>query len=334
MFSKYWRNYPWFLQLILFVILTYVLYTFFALIALSILPKLTGYNLTDIIDVDEKSPSGKINASLIAQMVIHLGSFMIPAILFANLTHPRPFQYLGLRKPGKPVQWPLVVLVMLGAIPVMIWLENIFATVGLGGHTAKVLQEKNETLTGAYLNMPTFGSFLFAFLVMAIVPALGEEMLFRGVFMRLFHKGSMSMRLRKAQSGGFQVSTKNHIVFPLLLTSLIFAAVHFTVYGFVSIFIAGLLLGLIYYLTGSLWCSILAHLINNGLQIILIYMANGNATLQAAMKANTLPVYLPVSGALVCAGALYLLWKNSTPLRADWSVDFTAAELSDTIAQS
>lgn len=328
MFSKYWRNYPWFLQLILFIIMIFVVATFFVAVLNVLLPKLTTYSLVDIVDINESSPHRKVMASLTAQLIIHLGTFMIPALLFANLTHPKPFRYLGLRKPGKSIQWLWVILLMLGAIPVMIWLETFFASIGLGGAAAKTMQEKNEALTNAYLTMPDFGSFAFTFLVMAIVPALGEEMLFRGIFMRLFHKARMSMQVRKYHDDMKRVN-KNHMVLPLLLSAIIFAAMHSSVYGFLSIFIAGLLLGLIYYLTGSLWCSILAHLINNGLQIAIVYFGSNSAVFQEAVKANTIPFYLPIIGAAVSAGALYMLRKDSTPLPPIWSVDFTAEELAE-----
>ena len=117
------------------------------------------------------------------------------------------------------------------------------------------------------------------------------------------------------------------MIFPLFITSLLFALIHFAPYSIVPIFFAGLLLGLIYYLTGSLWCSILFHFLNNGLQIALEYYGNSNKSVQTIMDSNSLPLYLPLAGALMVAIALYILFKTKTPLAPGWENDFTAEEL-------
>jgi membrane protease YdiL (CAAX protease family) len=157
--------------------------------------------------------------------------------------------------------------------------------------------------------MGSYSDFLKVFFVIAVLPALGEEMLFRGLLMKFAKKHSKSM------------------VLPLVITSLLFAGVHFNVYGFVSLFFAGLLLGLVYYLTGSLWCSILFHLIINGSQIALLYFGNGNKTIKDIIESNTLPAYIPLVSLLVFAGSFYMLIKNKTPLPEGWEKDFTAEEL-------
>ncbi|MBP1652085.1 MAG: Abortive infection protein, partial [Bacteroidetes bacterium] len=58
----------------------------------------------------------------------------------------------------------------------------------------------------------------------------------------------------------------------ILITALLFSAVHMQWLSFVPRVILGFLLGVIYYLTGNLWLSILAHSINNGLQVVLMYL--------------------------------------------------------------
>ncbi len=119
------------------------------------------------------------------------------------------------------------------------------------------------------------------------------------------------------------------MAFPIGITALMFALVHFSVYGFVPIFISGVLLGLVYYLTGSLWCSILFHLLNNGLQIVAVYVGKTNPTVDKIIEGNTVPAYLLIGGLFLFIGSFYLLWKNRTPLPADWAIDFTKEELAE-----
>ncbi|XZF13530.1 lysostaphin resistance A-like protein [Chitinophagaceae bacterium MMS25-I14] len=307
-----------------------IMYTFLLAMIMTFLPRY-GLNLPDVISINAKSPHNLIETSLLVQFIMHMSMFMIPALLFSYVTHPRPAEYLGLRKPGKPVQWLLVILIILGAIPVMIAIEAFCEKIGIGGGTVRDWQQKSKDLTEAYLNMQSVGDFIKVFAVMAIVPALGEEMAFRGILMRMLHK-ICSKGVIVLGSGYAPGTVKSKMRCPIVISAIIFSLFHFSVYSFVSIFIAGLLLGIIYYLTRSLWCSILAHLINNGLQIFLIYAFGNSPVMKAMAESNNLPWYLPAGGALLCGGALYLLWKNRTPLTPDWSVDFSREELAEDIA--
>jgi membrane protease YdiL (CAAX protease family) len=161
----------------------------------------------------------------------------------------------------------------------------------------------------AFLNIPDFYSFMRGLLIMAIIPALGEEMFFRGVLMRFVKKRSRTM------------------LAPILTSAALFALAHSNVYGLPSIFSAGILLAVIYYLTGSLWCSIFAHLLFNGLQVILSYAGSNNAAIKAFMSTNTVSYPLVIGSILVFCVSFYLLWKNRTPLAPNWTDDFAPGEL-------
>jgi len=242
------------------------------------------------------------------QLIGSIGMFLLPAFLFAFLTHPSPAKYLGLRLPGKPVHWLLVVLIFLGAIPVMSWLQTMMGHINFSA-SVKGSQKINDDMFAAYLTMPTISDFIKIFFVFAILPAFGEELFFRGVIMRLAKKRSTTM------------------LFPIVFTSLVFAISHTNIMGLPSIFLAGVLLSLIYYYTGSLWCSMLAHLLNNGFQIILIYLSHGNSAIKDIANGNSLPAYLPLAGAVILVTSFCLLYKTRTPLPHGWESDFTTQEL-------
>ena len=305
MFSKYWRTYPWWLQLILFILMIFTLASFFILITGLIVPKFTGVDTEQLANITDKSPQKLVDGALIAQALVSMGVFLLPALLFAYLDTPRPANFLGLRKPGNNMQMILVVLLMLGFLPIMEGLQSLVKNIDLGPAT-KAAQEQNDNLTNAFLKMDTPWDFIKTFTIMAILPAVGEEMTFRGVLMR------------------FSAKRSRGIVFPILITSLMFAAMHGNITGLPSIFLAGVMLGVIYYLTGSLWCSIVAHMLNNGLQIILIYAFKDNAAMKAA---DTLLVSVIIGGILLFAVSLALLIKYKTPLPRNWTDDFTAEEL-------
>jgi len=276
---------------------------------LTFLPKFSPYSATQLEGITEQSPMALISTVVIVQGLLSIFIFLIPALLFSYLAHPKPAEYLGLRTPGKNIQLLLVILVMLGAMPLLQMIEGFVSHINFGAKV-KAEQAASDSMYSAFLHLPTFASFIRTFIVIAIIPAVGEEMFFRGVLMRFVKKKSRNM------------------VVPVLFTAMVFSYSHTNVYGYLSIFLAGVLLAVIYNITGSLWCSIVAHMFFNGSQVILSYLGNNNAAVKAFLSNESVPVYYIICGALVFGISFYLLLKNKTPLPANWADDFTAEELS------
>lgn len=233
---------------------------------------------------------------------------MVPAITFAYLSHPQPRRYLGLRMPGKNIQVLISLLLIIGAMPILMWIEHAIGKINFG-QQVRDAQAMQENVMKAFMQMPSVGDFIATFFVMAIVPGVGEELFFRGVLMR------------------FAKQRSRHMLMPVLFSAIVFAYAHYNVYGSVSIFIAGVLLACIYNLTGSIWCSIAAHIFFNGSQIILHYVAGRSASVTAFMASDTLPFGYVATGAALFGFSLWWLIKNRTPLPPNWADDFSRQEL-------
>ena len=310
MFNRYLRTYPWWLQLMLFALMVLTLLSFTAVILTAIIPALSGYSLNAVLNPSVQSPKSLINWATFTQAIGNFGGFGLPALLFAYLAHPRAAAYLGMRKPGKNIQWVLIILLAISSIPLSIGLMSLSQQ--LHWHWADVAEKnRNDMLEPILKNMSSPAGLLSVIAVFAVVPALSEELFFRGVIMRFAKKRSKGM------------------VFPILVSAIMFALAHASGYEFVSIFLMGVMLGLIYYWTRSILCSMLFHFLNNGVQIVLTYAAQGNAQLDKAINGNTVPTFAIICAALVFGISLYLLWKNRTPLPRDWAADFTQEELSE-----
>jgi uncharacterized protein len=264
----------------------------------------TPYSLSQLTTLDASSPIGLIKASLGVEGIVHFFMFTVCSLLFAYFTTPRPFAYLGLKAPKNSLHWVLSLTLILGAIPLLVAIENWISMINFGT-AVKAEQKKADDLMSAMLKMPDLVSFARTFLVIAILPAVGEELLFRGILMRFAAKQSRSMLM------------------PVLFSSLLFAGMHTNPYGLLSIFIAGILLAVIYYLTSSIWCGIIAHMFFNGSQIILSYLSGSTPDAGAQ---TSLPWYVIVVGGIIFGGSLYALIKTKRPLPADWADDYSPEE--------
>jgi membrane protease YdiL (CAAX protease family) len=192
---------------------------------------------------------------------------------------------------------------MLGALPLLNELGELMSHLKL----SKALTDQqalNDRIFGAFLTMPTGRSLLLTLAALAILPAVGEELFFRAVLFKLVSKRSRG------------------IISPIVFTAIIFALAHLSIFNLPSIFLAGMLLAFIYYITGSLWCSILAHALFNGTQILITYGARQMPGLKRfAESGQNSAGFLFVAG-VVFIISMMLLIGLKTPLSGSWTDDF------------
>ena len=116
-----------------------------------------------------------------------------------------------------------------------------------------VFDDNAEKITNYFLKMNTLGDLFFNLLVIAIIPAIGEELLFRGYL----------------QQKMTQWLGKPHVA--IIITAILFSAIHMQFQGFLPRFALGLVLGYLFYWSGSLWLPIIAHLLNNAMAVTFAY---------------------------------------------------------------
>lgn len=125
---------------------------------------------------------------------------------------------------------------------------------GALGDYLTMMEKQAEILVKAFTANLTPSTFLLVFVVVAILPAVGEEFVFRGL---------IQTELQRA--------FKNpHVA--IWFAAAVFSAFHLQFFGFLPRLMIGALLGYIYYWSGNLWFPVLAHFFNNGLQVIALYL--------------------------------------------------------------
>lgn len=194
------------------------------------------------------------------QLLSAIGVFIVPPILFGWIVYRKPIASLSLKTFSTPINWLLVLASMVVTMPFMTWLVEFNEQLILPDFLAplenwmKQSEQSAEALTKVFLTFNGVGSFVYILLIVAIVPAVGEELLFRGV-------------LQKIMVSWF----KNYHV-AIWVTAILFSALHMQFYGFLPRMLLGALFGYVFYWSGSLWLPILGHFINNGSVVALSYL--------------------------------------------------------------
>jgi membrane protease YdiL (CAAX protease family) len=135
------------------------------------------------------------------------------------------------------------------ALDLPVWLDAVEQKI-------KLMEENAARLTELFLKSETYGQLAFNLLMIAVLPALGEEFLFRGVLQRLFTEW-----------------TKNKHV-GILIGAFVFSFIHFQFYGFIPRFLLGLYFGYLLIWSSSIWVPVAAHFINNGVAVIYYHFAS------------------------------------------------------------
>ncbi|MDP9229923.1 MAG: CPBP family intramembrane metalloprotease [Bacteroidota bacterium] len=254
----YLKSRPAGVQLLLFVGMAFGIFLVISLVGVVILTNITGISLFEITDAgnwDFKNPNmiTFVRGMLIIQF---LGLFLIPSLLFAYFSDPRPMQYLGLKNPHKAIYFLLGFAVLLLALPLVEWLGTVNREVRFPSGIDKWMENNEKQAADQIqfmLSKNTVKDLIINLIFISGFAAIGEELFFRGVLQRLF------IRIFKNPWAG------------IITTAFIFSAIHFQFYGFIPRFILGILLGVIYWYSGSLLPAILAHFFYDAFFIVLIY---------------------------------------------------------------
>ncbi len=198
-------------------------------------------------------------------------------------------------------QWPLLVFVVLMTViclgpaisPVAEWNAAIQFPEWLNsfGQWAK----DTEATAAALIKLITSNlsplDFIFTFAVIAVIPAIGEELVFRGLIQTEFIR-----------------AVKNpHVA--ILITSILFSGIHFQFMGFVPRLLMGMYLGYLYFWSGNLWIPVLAHFFNNGLQVSGLYLYQKGIISFDVESTDSAPWPLVAAGGLLLLLSMFYLKK-------------------------
>jgi membrane protease YdiL (CAAX protease family) len=225
-------------------------------ISIPIWTNMTGTSYEKMTEgINDPANAGAVK---IIQCITEIVVFFITALLSAHLLSRDPLKLLGYSSNIKMKQAGLVLLIMLAGLFVSSGLSYFNSHLPIPDNWKikfdKAEQEYNSQVE-VILNLKTVGDYLVAVFIMAIIPALCEETLFRGGLQNFLTRGTGKPWLS------------------IIIVSLLFSAAHWSFYGFLYRFFLGLLLGIIYHYSGKIWLNILGHFFNNAIAITVVYIS-------------------------------------------------------------
>ena len=238
-----------------------------------------------------------VSSLRVAQLFQSLGFFVVPPIILAVLWSREPLHWLKVDKKPQPAALLLVLVIMWTAMPAINllgeWNQSVVLPESLSGleESIKSMEADAKLFTEKILAVDTVGGLLFIIGLIALVPAVGEELFFRATIQQLFR-------------------SKMGAIAAIWLTALIFSFIHFQFYGFIPRMLLGALMGYLMVWSGSLWYPIVAHFVNNATVVVVVFAERKgwiNFDLETFGSAGTAAAgYLSI----VVATLLLLLFRN------------------------
>ena len=220
------------------------------------------------------------------QFVQQTALFLLPPLCMAYLWSNKPLEWLRVKGDGP---WAIgngrlamsnglwAMALMLVALPAInlfgYWNQQMTLPAFLEPleQWMKTQEESAKILTEQFMNVTTIGGLIINLLLMALLPAVAEELTFRGVLQRLFEgKGE-----KGAEAKGDEAKRREGEKIPHLAiwcSAILFSAIHLQFYGFVPRMLMGALFGYMLVWTGSLWIPILMHFTNNAMAVLLYFV--------------------------------------------------------------
>lgn len=236
------------------------------------------------------------NILLAMQVVSTFIVFFLPAVVFAKIVHGKSIVYLGLKVKSNKMQVGLVILLAFFGLGLSGALGELNELIPISAKLEKkfrAMEAEYQSQVLAIATIKNFSDYLIALIVIAILPAFFEELLFRGVMQQMLEQWS-----------------KNGWV-AILITGFIFSVIHLSYYGFLPRFGLGIVLGLIFFYTRNMWLNVLLHFLNNAVAVTALYYSNLKGLPPEKVLDEKFPLWVGGIALVIVVYLLQFLYKTS-----------------------
>jgi membrane protease YdiL (CAAX protease family) len=224
---------------------------------------LFGLTMGGVYEALGNPDEGSIGVLKYFQIIQTVFMFLAPAVVAAWLYSDDMQDYLSLKRKPALLTLLLSAITLALSIPLMNLVTELNASMQLPmamqGIESRIraMEEAAGKLTELFLVDHGLGGLAVNLLMIAILPAISEEILFRGVIQRLFTDMTRNRHLG------------------IWIAAFVFSFIHFQFYGFLPRFMLGIFFGYLLMWSGSIWVPVTAHLANNGIAVLYYHFNPG-----------------------------------------------------------
>jgi len=247
-------------KLVLLIALVLSMLFFFTLLGILFLLPEYGPGIIEKIANPDYSDPVFVNHLKFLQILNMAGGLLLPALVFVLITETRPAEYLNIYPRKFWLPGILAALFILVAQPVIGLSNELNSYLRLPEVLSRIeewmfnTEKQAMELTGAFLMTTSYTGLMINIFMVAILPAVSEEILFRGVLAQIFREMTKSVH------------------WAVFMSSMLFAAIHIQFYGFLPRFLLGMAFGYFFFITRNLWVPVIAHFINNLFAVIVAFL--------------------------------------------------------------
>ena len=158
-------------------------------------------------------------------------------------------------------------------------------------------EERLARLTALITDFDTTAGLLIGILVIALLPAIGEELVFRGMI----------------QHELWRASKNPHVA--IWVSGIIFSAIHLQFYGFVPRMLLGVLFGYLYFWSGNLLLPMFSHFLNNAFAVVMVYLNNIGVSDINIEDGEAMHWTQVIPSLIITTGLIYYFWKHHSIAR-------------------
>jgi len=159
------------------------------------------------------------------------------------------------------------------------------------GEWAREREDALMELTKVLTSFQSQQDLLLGFVVIALLPGIGEELVFRGLIQNELKRGT----------------NNPHVA--IWLAAFLFSAIHIQFFGFIPRMLLGALFGYLYHWSGNLLIPMFAHFFHNGFTLLMLYLYQTGAIALDMESTEAAPWSWVAIGTIATFALLYYFRK-------------------------
>tara|TARA_B110000503_G_scaffold143499_1_gene245336 strand:- start:2478 stop:3389 length:912 start_codon:yes stop_codon:yes gene_type:complete len=273
----------------------------FSLLSFVVIHLLSGVSFGNIYSiVNNLDTVDNVTLMKVLLFINSFGLFVLPTLLFCFIFRLPILDFFRLRELRTIQLLPVLILLFVLFLPILNYTVELNKLLQLpdwmSGLEDWMRNAENEATvkTEALLRMDTYSNLIVNILLIGFLPAIGEELAFRGVIQQTLIGKSDNPHLG------------------IWGAAFIFSFIHFQFFGFLPRFLLGAFFGYLFYWSKSLWLPILGHFINNSSAVLISFYLKENGVEKKLEQIGTTEEtnYFPLISVVLFGGLLYYFKKQ------------------------